>query len=352
MKDLMIKNLSLFVTALALSPVCLGQSSIAGDWQGTLDADGTPFRVAWHVIAAPDGSFTSTLDNIDQSIFGIKVKSTTVKGSDVTVSVDDMIQANGQEINLRGDMVGTLSTDATEMTGTWTQTEPAQPSAPLHMKHQAAQAAAPPAGQTQIAGDWEGTLNAGPATLRLVLHIAATKDGALTATLDSVDQGSNGIPINAVTLKDSKLSLTVDAVHGSYEGTVNNDVSGINGAWTQGQSLELNLKRAQPQVAPKPGPPSDIDGTWMGMLDTGGPQLRILFKIVNMENGLSATMQSPDQSPAWVPASSITRNEGKLTITFKAFAVTYEGKVSADLKSVDGTFTQGGNEMPLVVKKI
>ena len=61
-----------------------------------------------------------------------------------------------------------------------------------------------------IAGDWQGTLSAGGAELRLVLHITKATNGALKATLDGIDQpGSNGIPVNSATLKDSKLSLDV-----------------------------------------------------------------------------------------------------------------------------------------------
>ncbi|MGA3134870.1 MAG: serine hydrolase [Terracidiphilus sp.] len=103
--------------------------------------------------------------------------------------------------------------------------------------------------QAQIAGDWQGTLITPGPQLHLVLHIAAAKDGSLTATLDSVDQGANGIPVTAVTLKDSKLSLTVDAVHGTYEGTVNKDATEIDGTWSQGQPFDLNFKRAPAQPA-------------------------------------------------------------------------------------------------------
>src|SRR5579871_3483729 len=64
-----------------------------------------------------------------------------------------------------------------------------------------------------IAGDWQGTLSAGGTELRLVLHITKAPDGSLKATVDSVDQNANGIPVNSITLKDSKLNLDVSAVH-------------------------------------------------------------------------------------------------------------------------------------------
>jgi hypothetical protein len=353
MKSLMLKNLLLFTgVALTLSSVSLAQSPVVGDWQGTLDAGGTSFHVAWHVVAAKDGSLISTLDNVDQGIFGIKTKATVLRGSDISMDVDDVIQANGQEMNLKGTFEGKLNSDSTELTGTWTQFEPAQPAAPLQMKHVPAQAAS---AHPQIIGDWGGSLSVMGNQLRLVFHIAAGKDGALTATLDSVDQGANGIPIDAVLLKDSRLTMTVNAVPGTgtYEGTVNKEVSGIDGKWTQGPNppLDLNLTRAKPQVAAKPGAPSDIDGIWAGLLDAGATILRLNFKIVNMENGLSATLQSPDQSPAWAPANSISREGDKIIITFNALGATFEGKISANKVTIDGTFTQQGHEMPLVIKK-
>jgi CubicO group peptidase (beta-lactamase class C family) len=115
--------------------------------------------------------------------------------------------------------------------------------------------------QAQIAGDWQGTLITPGPQLHLILHIVAANDGSLTATLDSVDQGANGIPVSAITLKDSKLSLTIDAVHGSYEGTVNKDVTEIDGTWTQGQPLKLDFKRtpAQPAAAVPAAKPT-LDG--------------------------------------------------------------------------------------------
>jgi fermentation-respiration switch protein FrsA (DUF1100 family) len=207
--------------------------------------------------------------------------------------------------------------------------------------------------QARIAGDWQGTLNAGGVELRLALHIAAAKDGTLSATMDSIDQGANGIPVTTVTLKDSKLSLTVDAVHGNYEGTVNTDATEIDGTWTQGMPLELNFKRVADQAkpAPKPATPSEIDGTWQGTLDAGALKLRIVFKIVNTQEGLTAQMQSPDQSPAWIAASSVSRKGSALTIDLKGMGAEFEGKISADLSSIDGTFTQMGNPMPLTVKR-
>lgn len=48
-------------------------------------------------------------------------------------------------------------------------------------------------------GNWLGALNAGGATLRIVFHIEAAKEGGYSASLDSPDQGAFGIPVNQTT---------------------------------------------------------------------------------------------------------------------------------------------------------
>ena len=97
-----------------------------------------------------------------------------------------------------------------------------------------------------IVGDWQGTLKAGPTELRLALHVVKGDDGGFKATLDSIDQGANGIPVTTISLKDSNLIFTVAAVRGFYEGKVNPDGMIIDGTWSQkGASLPLVLKRVK-----------------------------------------------------------------------------------------------------------
>src|SRR5215471_18925795 len=84
-----------------------------------------------------------------------------------------------------------------------------------------------------IAGDWQGTLDAGVAQLRLVLHITKNADGSLHAALDSVDQGANGIPAS-ITRQESKVHLDLPAVRGTYDGTLSADGAAIKGSWSQG----------------------------------------------------------------------------------------------------------------------
>jgi non-heme chloroperoxidase len=100
-----------------------------------------------------------------------------------------------------------------------------------------------------IAGDWQGTLKAGAAQLRLILHVAKGDNGAWKATLYSIDQQPDGIPVSPVTLENSNLKFAVAAVHGAYEGKISADGSSIKGTWTQGAALPLDFQRTTKETA-------------------------------------------------------------------------------------------------------
>jgi fermentation-respiration switch protein FrsA (DUF1100 family) len=205
-----------------------------------------------------------------------------------------------------------------------------------------------------IAGDWQGTLHAGQADLHLVLHITKATDGTLRATLDSVDQGANGIPVTTISVKGSEMDFAVNAVHGSYEGKLNADATAVSGTWSQGMPLPLEFKRsASPtQVEHKAAPPSDIDGAWLGTLDTGEIKLRVVFHIMNTQDGLIASMDSLDQNLKGMPMTAVTRKGMLLKIESTQLSGGYEGNISKDLTTIDGTWTQHGSSMPLVLKLV
>jgi len=99
-----------------------------------------------------------------------------------------------------------------------------------------------------IAGDWQGTLKAGPQELRVIFQISKA-DSGWKAAMYSIDQTTDPIPVTSVTLDASNLKLTVDAVRGSYDGKVSADGASIAGNWSQGVPLPLELRRATKETA-------------------------------------------------------------------------------------------------------
>jgi pimeloyl-ACP methyl ester carboxylesterase len=124
-----------------------------------------------------------------------------------------------------------------------------------------------------LEGAWLGTLKVSAIELRVVFNLHANPDGALTGTLDSLDQGAAGIPISRVGVEDEQVTVEVKTVGGRYEGTLNADRSEMSGKWTQGgAALDLVLKRVKevpkavrPQEPRKPYPYLDEEVTYQNV---------------------------------------------------------------------------------------
>lgn len=97
--------------------------------------------------------------------------------------------------------------------------------------------------QVKPEGDWKGTIDAGGAKLDLVLHVSK-KDGALSATLDSPDQGATGLTIDSITVTGTSLRFEMKSLGANYEGVISADGSQIEGQFSQqGARLPLTFKR-------------------------------------------------------------------------------------------------------------
>lgn len=101
-----------------------------------------------------------------------------------------------------------------------------------------------------VVGDWQGTLTAGTTSLRVVLHIAQDKDGKLTATIDSPDQGGANMPVSAITFTSPDFHLESQQIASTFDGKANADNSEIAGEWKQGDSsFPLVFKRMAKKTA-------------------------------------------------------------------------------------------------------
>lgn len=110
-----------------------------------------------------------------------------------------------------------------------------------------------------VAGDWLGALSVNGVNLRLALHLKPS-DGKWTGSLDSLDQGANGIPIDQVAVSAGHLSFQVPVIQGSFEGKIDSSAAVIAGVWSQGGgSLPLEFRRSREPVTLKrpqePKPP-------------------------------------------------------------------------------------------------
>jgi len=90
-------------------------------------------------------------------------------------------------------------------------------------------------------------------------------------------------------------------------------------------------------------------GSWAGTLEVGGTELRIVFHVKQDDGGLSATMDSPDQGATGIPVSSVTVEGDSVTLAVARINGRYEGALSSDGSTMEGSWTQGGQSAPLVL---
>ena len=101
-----------------------------------------------------------------------------------------------------------------------------------------------------LSGAWNGMLDAGGTTLRLVVHFAPKPDGTLTATFDSIDQGAMGLAFSAATVTGQAVHLDARAIGASFDGTLDASGKTITGHWKQsGSSLPLTLIQTGTQAS-------------------------------------------------------------------------------------------------------
>jgi len=95
----------------------------------------------------------------------------------------------------------------------------------------------------------------------------------------------------------------------------------------------------------------NIVGTWQGSLKGPQQELRTVIKISMTDaEKLSAVFYSIDQRSPAIPVNTITRNGSTLKMGITALNGTYEGRISADGNTIEGTWTQGAS-MPLTLTR-
>lgn len=255
MEDTLHKLCIFFMTWALCAVTGYGQtqaSTVVGEWQGTLSAGGAELTIVIHLEQTETG-LSATIDSPDQGVTGIPVDSATLDGDTLVLKIG----------RIGGQYTATVSKGAIQ--GEWQQAGQSSPLNLVPASQLANEKNAPVVSQAEAAkvvGSWHGELSVGPNNLRLVFNIKHNDDGALSATMDSLDQSAMGIPVKKVVLDGDQVTLTLPGIGAQYAATLHGET--MRGTWRQGPSeLPLDLKRGEPAAPPKrpqePKPPFPYD---------------------------------------------------------------------------------------------
>ncbi len=142
-----------------------------------------------------------------------------------------------------------------------------------------------------LEGAWLGALQVSPTkSMRVGFYLQDRPDGSFFGSFVSLDEGATPIDVTRAGQANGRVTISVDAIGGRYEGTLKAEGPQIEGRWTQGRtSLALVLQRVQPQEPQGPYPYLEEEVTYPNARDavtlagtltlppTGGPFPAVLL---------------------------------------------------------------------------
>ena len=154
-----------------------------------------------------------------------------------------------------------------------------------------------------LEGPWSGKISVGQTELTLVFNFAVSDDGSLSVTLDSPDQGAEGIEAECDAAALPMLRVNIPSLLASYSGILYG--GNIVGTFSQGGlSLPLTLTKGEsrprrPQTPRPPYPNAAEDVSFRG----GSPEVT-LAGTISYPSGYSASAPVGSAVPAATAAST------------------------------------------------
>jgi uncharacterized protein (TIGR03435 family) len=96
----------------------------------------------------------------------------------------------------------------------------------------------------------------------------------------------------------------------------------------------------------------DVAGDWQGTLKITGGQIRMVVKVSKEEKGVwAAKLYNADRATPPMNASSVTVDGSTFKFSADPMGAKYQGKLSADGKTIVGTWTMGGLDTPVTLAR-
>ena len=92
-----------------------------------------------------------------------------------------------------------------------------------------------------------------------------------------------------------------------------------------------------------------VEGDWSGKLNAAGQEIPLIFHFSGTDDALTATMDSPSQGASGIPVEKVSFADGELSLSLMGGQVLYVAQIKGE--TMEGTFKQGGAELPLNLSK-
>jgi uncharacterized protein len=233
------------------TPSSRRSASLDGEWSGTLQVGEAQLHLVLHLSKDAQGAWQAKVDSPDQAVYGMDATK--------VARQEDALQFELASVGAR--FQGRLLPDHKTIRGVWEQ---GGTGLPLRFERRSTGTAARAAANavSRAEGTWQGAIETGNMRMRLQLHLSHDEAGQLVASVDSLDQGIQGIPASRISEKAGEVKFEILAFNAQYTGTLSTTKNEISGHWDQNNNLEvLNFARSdrvldlrRPQTPAKPYP--------------------------------------------------------------------------------------------------
>jgi pimeloyl-ACP methyl ester carboxylesterase len=95
-----------------------------------------------------------------------------------------------------------------------------------------------------------------------------------------------------------------------------------------------------------------LEGGWSGTLHAGDTELHLVLHVAKGDHeSLAGTLDSLDQGVYGIEAGSLTQSKSTFKFYIPSVNASYEGEISADRHTIEGTWSQGGVTLPLIFRR-
>ena len=208
------------------------QGTLSGHWKGTVQVQAMQLNFEVDIAKTPPGDLAGTIGLPSQHIKGLPLLKVALDGTVVSFYARDDQPFRGTLAG--GTVTGDMTVEGLIAPFTMTRSGEATIEAPPRN-----------AGiNKELAGTWNGALEADGRRLRLVMTLVPQADGTMLAEMTDVDEGGLKSPLR-LTQEGTNLTIESVAIPAKIAGALNENGTELIGTFTQGPaSLPVTLRRA------------------------------------------------------------------------------------------------------------
>lgn len=213
--------------------------------------------------------------------------------------------------------------------------------------------------QAGPAGHWEGAVQLPDRELQITVDLTKDDKGAWIGTFAQTTQNVRNLALADIKVDDKSVKFRI-AAGGSnapsfdcslenptaMKCTMTTPAGSVTSAMKRTGEAKVDLPKSSPAVSP------ELEGTWEGSIETPNGVLRLSVHFTNQpDKTVKATMDSLDQNSMDLPLTDVVQKGPAVEFQLPLVNGGYKGTLNKEGTQLAGEWSQGGNSLPLTLKK-